>query len=366
MVNDRVVVLGGYGAVGRVIAEVLLSQTPVDVVIAGRDADRAEEVVSRLRAWWPDGRVRACHADASDPASLSAAFTGARLVVVTTTTPDLLATIARAAIDAGADYMDILVSDSSAADLEPLAAEAVATGRVMVTQAGFHPGLPSVLIRRVAGRFDAIEAARVGMAMNARFERPEQVAELFPLIADFSADICVHGTWRKATYRDGITMQMGPVFGKAKLLPMPMPEIRATQAEFGLRDVAVYVSGFNWFVDNVVIPLIMVTQKIKRGSMVGPLSRLFVWGVNRFSPADDSVAMVTQASGTDAGRPRHVRLVVEHDNTYEFTAIPVVACVKQLLDGALPAGLGMMGHLVEPERLLRDMESMGVLVRWEP
>jgi saccharopine dehydrogenase (NAD+, L-lysine-forming) len=42
----------------------------------------------------------------------------------------------------------------------------------------------------------------------------------------------------------------------------------------------------------------------------------------------------------------------------------VVAALLQYLDGsARKPGLWMIGHLVEPVRLLKDMENMGVQVR---
>ena len=39
----------------------------------------------------------------------------------------------------------------------------------------------------------------------------------------------------------------------------------------------------------------------------------------------------------------------------------MIACIKQYLDETIKKpGLWMMGHLVEPERLMKDMEAMGM------
>jgi hypothetical protein len=49
-----------------------------------------------------------------------------------------------------------------------------------------------------------------------------------------------------------------------------------------------------------------------------------------------------------------------------LTAIPVVAFVEQYLDGsARKPGLWMMGHIVEPVRLMKDMEAMGANIETE-
>jgi saccharopine dehydrogenase (NAD+, L-lysine-forming) len=47
-----------------------------------------------------------------------------------------------------------------------------------------------------------------------------------------------------------------------------------------------------------------------------------------------------------------------------FTAIPVVACLLQVLDdSARKPGLWTQAHIVEPARLVRDMQRMGVEVQ---
>lgn len=366
MRDDAVLILGGYGLVGRTIAALLLRETPVNVIIAGRDTTRADTVAAELRSASANGRVSTRYADAADLGSLREALRGVRMVVNTTTAPSLAGQVSRAALDSDCDYLDTLISESTIEDLGALTEEIVGKRRVFITQAGFHPGLPAVLIRRAAAGFDDCRSAIVGMAMNAHFERPGQAAEIIPLVADFKADICTSGRWRQATFRDAITMDMGPRFGRVRLVPMPMPEIRATQRQYGLRDTGVYVSGFNWFVDNIVMPLIFVTQKVRKGSLTRPLAALFVWGVNRFSPPYEGVVMVCEASGTKNGSNSAVRITAEHDDAYMFTAIPVVACVKQYLDGALPVGPAMMGLAVDDERLCRDMEAMGMRLNLEP
>jgi saccharopine dehydrogenase (NAD+, L-lysine-forming) len=56
-----------------------------------------------------------------------------------------------------------------------------------------------------------------------------------------------------------------------------------------------------------------------------------------------------------------MELALRHPDGYQFTAIPVAACIMQYLDGsARQPGLRMMGHAVDPARLLHDMVRMGI------
>jgi saccharopine dehydrogenase (NAD+, L-lysine-forming) len=348
-----------------VLARLLLEQTRADVVIAGRDLDAAERLATVLDRDFPGGRISARRADAADPASLDAALRGISLVVVLITRPDLVLNVGRAALVAGCDYIDILVTETTVRDLGVLSMRAEDAGLVFVTQAGFHPGLPAVFIQRGAKHFDHYERADIAMAMNARFERPEQAAEVIDMVADFKADICRDGTWRKATYRDALKADMGGRFGTMQLFPIQMPEIVDMQRILDLRQTGVYVSGFNWFVDYLVFPMILIAQRIRKGFAVRPLTRLFAWGVNTFSSPWQGVVFANIAEGVKDGRHCRAHIVAEHDDAYLFTAIPIVACVKQYLDGRLRPGVWMMGHAVDADRLFEDMRSMGIAIREE-
>ncbi len=365
MKSHTVLILGGYGGVGRSLTRLLLKETQVDIIIAGRRKDKADEFAASLNREFPDNRVACRYADASNQESLLKAFQGAQLVIVLTTTPNFIKQIGQAALVSGCDYLDILVSESTFHDLDELASSIRQQKRIFITQAGFHPGLPAVFVRYGAQYFDQYERAIIAMAMNARFERAEQAAEIIPLVAEFKADICKAGSWRKATYRDAITVEMGKRFGKMQLFPIQMAEIKRTQEMFNLRETGVYVSGFNWFVDYLVMPIILLTQKIKKGLATGLLVKLFTWGVNTFSSPYQGVVFLNEAEGMKDGKKIKVRIVAEHEDAYLFTAIPVVACLKQYLDGVLPPGLWMMGHVVDEKTLFSDMEKLGARIRTE-
>ena len=66
-------------------------------------------------------------------------------------------------------------------------------GRCFITQAGFHPGLPSVFVRYAAPTFDRYKKAVISTAMNARIENPESVYEILDKIVDWKTDIFKDG-----------------------------------------------------------------------------------------------------------------------------------------------------------------------------
>ena len=68
------------------------------------------------------------------------------------------------------------------------------------------------------------------------------------------------------------------------------------------------------------------------------------------------------------GQERKAVLRISHEDVYVMTAIPVVACILQYLDGSLPrtpAGLAYQGLSVEPLRFLEDVDQLGASVHYE-
>jgi hypothetical protein len=358
----KIFVLGGYGGTGRRISEWLLRETDAQVIVGGRNLEKAEELRDRLNRQYPGQRAAAAFADASDAASLQAAFGGASLVIDASIAVAHARTVALAALDSNCDYLDFHFEQSVLPALELLAPRVKAAGRCFITQAGFHPGLPAAFIRYAAPEFERYDSAIIGMAMSQKVEKPESLYELVDILNDYKVDVFKGGAWKPAGSGDFRTIDFGPRFGARTCYPLQMAEIRAMPDMFGLRETGVYVAGFNWFVDYVVFPLAILLFKIKKGLGRELIAKLLWWGINRPSRSR-GVSFVLDAAGKKGGVPVTLRLIAEHDDAYEFTAIPVVACVRQFLDGVIAPGLWMMGHAVEPDRLFEDMARMGIPIR---
>lgn len=364
MKNNTILVLGGYGGTGHVVSRLLLQETNCSIIIAGRHIEKAEALSQKLRREFPNKSVCALYADASDYSSLIKAFEQASFVLDAAATAAHAKQVAEAALAAGIDYLDYHFQQDVFPVLKSLAPMIEQSGRCFITQAGFHPGLPSAFVRYAAPTFDQYEKAIIGMAMNAKIEKPESIYELIDALKDWKADILKDGKWRKSTYNDAKKINFGYNFKIRTCYPIQLEEMRPLPTMYGLQETGVYVAGFNWFVDYIVFPLAFILFKIKNGLGRHFLASLMAWGINHFSDSAQGVSFVLDAQGKKNKNSLSMRLVVEHHDAYEFTAIPVIACLLQYLDGSIAKpGLWMMGHLVDPVRLLNDMERMGIKIQ---
>jgi hypothetical protein len=145
---------------------------------------------------------------------------------------------------------------------------------------------------------------------------------------------------------------------------MNLAEMRPLPKALQLEKLGVYAASINWFVDYLVIPCAYVMGRIRKSLAREALASLMVWGIKQFSPPEEEVVLVVEAEGKYEERDAEIRIVLEHEDAYHITAAPVVACVRQLLDGRIEPGLQMMVLAIDPELLINDIQRMGINVEY--
>ena len=375
MAKKTIMILGGYGNTGKLLARLLLSETDAHLVIAGRNVEKAERLVRELNAVFAGDRVQAVCVDASAPASLRLGLAGMDLVVVASSTTQYVRQLSAGAMEAGVDYLDIQYSPEKIGVLRSMEGEIQRAGRCFITDGGFHPGLPGLLVRYVSQYFDKLELARVGSVIKEDWKKlqvgDEAVIELVELVNDFEMLVFKAGKWKKASMLgmgDMLRMDFGGEFGMQYCAPMMLEEMRLLPDIYPtLADTGFYVGSFNWFVDWVVFPVVMLVMKLSPQAGAKPMGSWMHWGLKTFSTPPYGTILRVEAKGLKDGQPITQSAMLSHPDGYMFTAIPVAACLLQYLDGLIDRpGLWWQALVVEPNRFMRDMERMGIAIRMEP
>lgn len=359
----RILILGGTGYTGRLIARHLLEHSDVMITLAARHKDKAQAFADELNQQYASSRVTAVYADAADSASLKAAFRDQDLIVVAAPTTAYAEIVIRTALETGVDYLDVQLSAEKFARLQLFAEEIKRSGRCFITEAGFHPGLPSALVRYAAVSLDIIETAITVGYINMGKDLPytEAVSELIDVFKNYQAQVYKNGKWTKPQSIEMRRIDLGSDIGLKRCYSMFFEELRPLPDMYpSLKEVGFFISEIHWVTDWVIMPISWIWLKIMPKA-VRPIGKFLWWGMGTFHKPPYRVELQIQASGIKDGQNTNIRASVAHHDGYELTAIPVVATLLQYLDGsARKPGLWMMGHLVEPVRLMNDMEKMGV------
>jgi len=351
----NILILGGYGYTGKLLAKHLLARTNHKVILAGRNSEKANTFAKELN----NGRVSVRRMDAADANSLRDGLKDVDYLLVAAPTTHHAETVIETALDAGVDYLDVQLSDAKLAALRSCENEIKNRNLCFVTEAGYHPGLPSALIRYAADKLDSIESAMTAGYLNiSEIPYTEAVDELMEAFIHYQAQVFKNGAWTKPGSWDMRKFDFGPELGKRDCYSMFFEELRGIPVMYPtLKETGFYISGSNWIADLLVTPIVMIGLKLfpKRG--IRPLGKFMWWAMGKSRPPY-RVALKVEAKGLLNGRQTQIHARCEHEDGYELTAIPVVAFLMQY-DKIRKPGLHMMGHLPEPNQLFKDMESMG-------
>ncbi len=373
-----IMILGGTGQTGRLIAKHLMENTDVRLVLAGRNHENCQRSADQLNLAHPGERVSSCYADASKKESLLAVLPGVDLMIVAAPTTQYVEIVAGAALECGCDYLDVQLSESKLAVLKALEGEINQRNLCFITEAGYHPGLPSVLVRLAGTKFDsmqrAVTAGYLTMGSGAQGSRTvpytEAVDELVDVFRNYRGQVFKEGSWTKTnSYKskkiDFSTESGEPGIGVRTCYSMFFDELKDLPALYPeLKEMGFYMAGTHWLLDYVISPLAVALLKYSPESWNRPIGKLIWWGMCELPRPPYLVLLKVEAGGVKDGLPSVFEASISHKDGYELTAIPVAACVMQYLEGfGRKTGLWMMGHLVNPEKMLADMQQMGVRVR---
>lgn len=256
--------------------------------------------------------------------------------------------------------------------LRALESSIAQAGRTFVTEAGCLPGLPALLVRYAASQIESLETANVYCVISPQggFPLSGALYEFTQGLARLQCAAYRDGQWHKATGLGLSEMRQadfGFGFGMRPCVPMMLEEMHALPQLFpSLRETAFYLAGFNWFVDWVVMPLIVLGGRAAPRLTRKPLAHLLHWGTRMATNPPYGAVIRLEACGWNECERQRLAVQMYHPDPYVLTAMATVAGILQYLRGhARKPGLWLAGHLCDPQQALQDMQAMGAKYQQE-
>jgi saccharopine dehydrogenase (NAD+, L-lysine-forming) len=340
-----ILVVGGYGVVGRRLAALLEAAHPGRVVVAGRHPETG-------------GDARARRMDVDDPASIEAALEGVGTVVacVRQREPHLL----RSALGRGLAYTSIAPPWIPWPDVRDLDREARRSGARIVLAAGIEPGISSILARIAAGRLGSVDSIETALLLDIGDAYGSDSMAFLMEELGLSYQVFENGSERPAA-----------AFGASKRVrfPAPVGERRAYTIPFrdqlyyphtlGARTAIARIAIDPPWIARAVSMLVHLgaRARIARGGAHGPVSVL-VERLRGRHRGEDRFALLVEVSGQGG----LVRATLLGRRQAQATAIGVFAIAEALHLGEMAvSGVHLAEQVIAPARFLERLASHGLV-----
>lgn len=154
MRQGDILIVGGYGAVGRVIAHQLAEIFPNQVVVAGRNLAKAEALAQES-----GGKIRPLQLDLNTAHEHPELLDNVAMVVMCLDVPDMR--FVQQILHKGIHYIDITADDTILQAIEALDDVAKTGDSTAVLSVGLAPGITNLLTRFLQNRFDTAHQADI-------------------------------------------------------------------------------------------------------------------------------------------------------------------------------------------------------------
>lgn len=219
---EDILIVGGYGVVGRRIAAQLAPQFPGRVVVAGRNEDRARSLCDELQ-----NGTRARRVDVDDPASIDAALERVGTVMVCVVQRDLH--LLRASIARGLAYTDTAPRLAFWQGADEMDVDSRRTGARIVLGAGLSPGISNVMARRLVATLGGAERLETTILLSLGDEYgPDSLQHVLEAVTQ------PFRVFENGSYREAVP------FGEGTRFDFPAPLGRRTAYLFPWSDVVYY------------------------------------------------------------------------------------------------------------------------------
>jgi ketosteroid isomerase-like protein len=336
----KIVILGGYGTFGRLIAD-QFAASGAEVVIAGRDQVKGQAFADSLKAGFN-------RCDARSPVSLAETLRGTQLLI--NAAGQFQArdySIPQACIEHGCHYIDLGDGREYVAGITQLHESAKARRVFVCVGASTTPAITSAVVSELRPQVARIRSIKI--ALTAGNKNPAGASTIASILSYVGAPVRV---WQDGRWRDQIGWGLGewirfprPV-GRRRVQLCDVPDLELFPPRFGA-DSVVFKAGVELPAVNYLLAALGALRQLRPSwnlpALAGPLVWLSTWFKSLGSLHGSFGVWVTG----EAGEERALAFVAPR-NGPRVPSSPAVLLARRLLTegppvhGAFPC-LGYVG-----------------------
>ena len=355
-------VLGGYGNFGRTIVQRVARLDGVTTIVGGRRLEQARACAAQVGA-------EAAVLDSNDPELRSRIVSVEPDLVISTAGPfqgqDYR--VARAAIAAGAHYVDLADGREFVCGIGTLDAEAKSKDVLVVSGASSVPALSAAVVDHFAPDFRRLRSIRHGISTSERVPGDATVAGLLSYCGK-PFRLWQRGAWRLGHgWQHLIRRRFVGRTGVRWLALCDVPDLELFPSRYvGVDSVDFYAGVESAFIQSGLWLLAWAVRAgvLDNAATLSSSLRRGAVAMERFGSGRS--AMFVELSGTGLDGTRQTRVWELHARNNEGANIPCMAAVvlaRKLAAGEISVGGAMpCVGLLTLQEYLRELEGLAICV----
>lgn len=338
MTKTKVLIVGGYGTVGCVVAEILAKDERIIPVIAGRNASKARELAQKYQTEW---RM----VDIADTESVPAALADINIVVNCFSGPftHFPLHLPEIAAERGIHYLDVSGSYEYVERFLKLDGIAKKNNATVITALGTNPGIPGLIVLNAKTEFDQLETAKIYFVLGSRLDGIS-VSSLKELkyMFDVKPLAWSNSHWTKPK-SESVKEYIGKPFEKEIYLGAALTrDLLSLPALTGINELSFWSGSQNTIQGlTMIIGLKMGLTGSERGA------QLLLWLLKKLGETKDGIAdalVKVEISGRKNGLRQKQTVELYCEENYATAIVPAIVC-QQLVEGKIT----QTGAFVPPE-----------------
>ncbi|MBI1213520.1 MAG: DUF4166 domain-containing protein [Alphaproteobacteria bacterium] len=364
----RVLVVGGSGAFGSRLVERLAATTDCEIVIAGRTAAKLDAHIAKLRSAYPARAIEGAVLDKNTvpPDRLRALNLN---VVVDAAGPYQRAepALARTAIAAGINYVDLADARDFVSEFSKLDADAKAAGVVAVTGASSTPALSNAVLDRLTAEWQRVDDVAIAISPGNRAQPGLSVVEAILSYAGQPVSVWDDGRWMAHEGWGDLVREDMPNVGRRWLSLCETPDLDIVPKRFPTVRRAIFRAGVELDVFHLGLWFLSFAVRWRIVRSLKPFARLFHDVYDAFSAfGSERGGMTVKVEGVDAhGTPMRARwsLSAQTDGP-NVPIVPALALIRHWRERGFgePGAMACAG-LLDLATLERELARLRIRTR---